>query len=113
MASGVWSRLRFRLRPSAASRASSKALQTSAGRSDSGVVMASEKSAPGSAGIGDRYVKRITCALRSLVSLLEGGDIQIHCGEVVEHHLGGRTALKLGKSLNVTKTALAGVDYRV
>src|SRR5437867_3816139 len=75
--------------------------------------MMSKKSAPGSAGAGDRYVKGITCALRSLVSLFEGGDIQIHCGEVVEHHLRGWTALKFSKSFNVTKTTLAGVDHRI
>src|SRR4030095_4516175 len=94
IASGVWSRFRFRLRPSAASRAASKALQTSAGRRDCGVVMVSKKSAPRFVVIGDRYIKRITCALGSLVSLRDGGDIQIHSGEIVEHPLGSRAALK-------------------
>jgi hypothetical protein len=43
--------------------------------------------------------------------LLQRRDIQIDAGEIIDHNLGGRTALQRGKSLDVTETALARLDH--
>src|SRR5262245_24347281 len=62
----VWSRLRLRRRPSGPSRAASRVLQTSAGRSDCNESLAigmALSNKPRCAIIIDRYVETITCAL--------------------------------------------------
>ena len=43
--------------------------------------------------------------------MFEGGDIQINCGEIVEHHPGGRTGLEGGESFDISETALAGFNH--
>lgn len=37
-------------------------------------------------------------------------DIEIDAGQVIDHDVGGRAALKRGKSFDVTEAALARVD---
>src|SRR4030095_3648472 len=102
IAAGVCSRVRFRLRPSAASRAASKALQTAAGRRACDesllVVMAGDKRALRGVAIGDDNVEPLTRPLRAFVSLVEGGDIEVHGGKVIEQNLIRRAPLKLGES---------------
>jgi hypothetical protein len=75
--------------------------------------MAGDKWASRGVVIGDDYVEAITRPLRALVSLFEGGDIELHSGEVIEHNLIRRASLKLGEGFHVTQTPLARFDHRV
>jgi hypothetical protein len=74
----------LRRRPSAASRAASKALHTAAGRRDCDeslfVVMVGDKRASRRVVIGDDYVEAKTRPLGAFVSLFQGGDIEVRAG---------------------------------
>src|SRR5262245_56959866 len=104
MASGVWSRLRLRRRPSAASRALSKAWHMAAGRSDGSELPRSFTTSPPPTTrrrLSHRQGEGIAGAGRTFVSLLERGDVKVCAGEVVEKDAGRRGALQRRQSLHV------------
>src|SRR6202046_3087012 len=45
--------------------------------------------------------------------MLDGGHVKIDAGKIFEHHRTRRTALQPGKSLDVSKAALARVDHGI
>ena len=58
-------------------------------------------------------IERVACPRGASISLLQRRDIQVDAGEIIDHDLGGRTALQRGKSFDVTETALARLDHRM
>jgi hypothetical protein len=52
-------------------------------------------------------------AWRPGLAVLDGGHVKIDAGKIFEHHRTWRAALKPGKSLDVSKAALASVDHSI
>ncbi len=110
MASGVWSRLRLFRCPSDASSAASNAWQTCAGRIV-GPTYALQKENFVSDFIDHCDVEAVTGSVGAFVTMLHRRDIEIHAGEIVEYHPGGRTGLEGGESFDIAETALAGFNH--